>query len=54
MIHGRNRATVEALIEQATAAAGLEDAPRAVLFSRRQFKQRGARYGRPRAIQGAA
>jgi DNA-binding Lrp family transcriptional regulator len=54
MIHGRNRATVEALIEQATAAAGLEDAPRAVLFSRRQFKQRGARYGRPRAIQGTA
>jgi DNA-binding Lrp family transcriptional regulator len=44
MIHGRDRGTVEALIDQADAAAGLGALPRAVLFSRRQFKQRGARY----------
>jgi DNA-binding Lrp family transcriptional regulator len=44
MIHGRDRATVEALIDQASAAAELGELPRAVLFSRRQFKQRGARY----------
>ena len=45
MIHGRDRAAVEALIEQATQHAGIADRPRAVLFSRRRFKQRGARYG---------
>jgi hypothetical protein len=44
MIHGLDRATVEALVSQASAAAGLEDLPKAVLFSRRRFKQRGARY----------
>ena len=44
MIHGRDRGAVEALVDQASAAAGLEDLPRAVLFSRRAFKQRGARY----------
>jgi DNA-binding Lrp family transcriptional regulator len=44
MIHGRERGAVETLVEQASAAAGLEDLPRAVLFSRRRFKQRGARY----------
>ena len=44
MIHGRDRDAVEALVEQASAAAGLEGLPRTVLFSRRRFKQRGARY----------
>jgi siroheme decarboxylase len=44
MIHGRDRAAVETLVAQASAAAGLEDLRRAVLFSRRRFKQRGARY----------
>jgi DNA-binding Lrp family transcriptional regulator len=44
MIHGKDRARVEALIEEATAAAGLEGMARAILFSRRCFKQRGARY----------
>ena len=47
MIHGRDRATVEALVDQASAAAGLGALPRAVLFSRREFKQRGARYVPP-------
>jgi DNA-binding Lrp family transcriptional regulator len=44
MIHGRERATVEAQAEEASRAAGLTGCPRAILFSRRRFKQRGARY----------
>jgi len=44
MIHGRDRSQVEAQIEQATAASGLQGMPRAVLFSKRRFKQRGARF----------
>jgi DNA-binding Lrp family transcriptional regulator len=44
MIHGRERGAVEDLVETASAAAGLNGLPRAVLFSRRRFKQRGARY----------
>jgi siroheme decarboxylase len=47
MIHGKDRSAVLAQIETATVAAGLEGYPRAVLFSRRRFKQRGARYGFP-------
>jgi DNA-binding Lrp family transcriptional regulator len=46
MIHGRDRATVEALAEEAAATAGAADCPRSVLFSTRQFKQRGARYAK--------
>lgn len=46
MIHGRDRAAVERLVDQATEAAGLIGRPRAILFSHRRFKQRGARYGR--------
>ena len=46
MIHGRDRATVERLVERAMEAVGLAAAPRAILFSRRRFKQRGARYAR--------
>lgn len=45
MVHGRDRQAVTALVEQVSTQAGLADAPRAVLFSRRRFKQRGARYG---------
>ena len=48
MIHGRDRAAVETLIERATRHAGLADRPREILFSRRCFKQRGARYGAAR------
>jgi DNA-binding Lrp family transcriptional regulator len=48
MIHGRERGAVEALVETASVAAGLEGLPRAVLFSRRRFKQRGARYAQER------
>ncbi len=44
MIHGTNREEVAAHIGALTQRAGLERCPRAVLFSRRCFKQRGARY----------
>ena len=44
MIHGRDRAKVGALVEEASSAAGLEGLPREILFSRKRFKQRGARY----------
>ena len=44
MIHGRDRASVEAQIEHANQAIGLSDLASAVLFSGRRFKQRGARY----------
>jgi DNA-binding Lrp family transcriptional regulator len=54
MVHGRERAQVLAQVESATAAAGLQAAPRAVLFSRRRFTQRGARYfGSPQELQHA-
>ncbi len=44
MIFGRDRHAVGQWIDEATAAAGLEGLPRAVLFGGRRFKQRGARY----------
>lgn len=44
MVHGRDRAAVEATVDRITQEAGLAGLPRAVLFSRRRFKQRGARY----------
>ena len=53
MIHGRNRDSVTALIEKATQEAGLTGLRNAVLFSRRRFKQRGARYG-ARALESTA
>ena len=55
MVHGRDRAAVEATVERITRDAGLAEAPRAVLFSRRRFKQRGARYAatEPRAPERA-
>ncbi len=45
MIHGKDRETVLAQIERLRREAGLTAIPHAVLFSRRRFKQRGARYG---------
>lgn len=44
MLHGRDRAEVETRIAMLTARHGLARYPHAVLFSRRAFKQRGARY----------
>lgn len=49
MIHGRDRGAVLTLVDKASEAAGLTGLPRAVLFSQRCFKQRGARYGAPAA-----
>lgn len=43
MIHGKDRRAVEARIEAITRAADLGAVPQAVLFSRRCFKQTGAR-----------
>jgi siroheme decarboxylase len=45
MIHGRDREAVLRVVDRAAAAAGLASVPRAVLFSGRRFKQRGAAFG---------
>lgn len=45
MIHGRDRGEVERRIRTLLDAAGLASMPHAVLFSRKRYKQRGARYG---------
>jgi len=45
MLHGRARDEVEVAIEGVAREAGLAGYPRQVLFSRRCFTQRGARYG---------
>ncbi len=44
MVHGQARGDVEQRVEEISAEQGLSDLPRAVLFSRRRFKQTGARY----------
>jgi len=44
MIHGKDRATVLAQLEQLDDACGLAAFERQILFSRRCFKQRGAVY----------
>jgi len=44
MIHGRDRANVETQVATLAADLGLAQIPRAVLFSTRCFKQRGAHY----------
>lgn len=44
MIHGRDRKSVEALVEEATEKAGAAELRRSILFSSRRFKQCGARY----------
>ncbi|MCB2052793.1 MAG: AsnC family protein [Geminicoccaceae bacterium] len=54
MIHGKDRAVVEAQADQATRTAGLSGCARAVLFSRRRFKQRGARHAALRLLEGAS
>jgi len=46
MIHGRDRKTVRRAIASVGIDCGLADMPQATLFSRRRFKQRGARYTR--------
>lgn len=54
MIHGRERAEVERQVEIAARHCGLHDAARELLFSKRAFKQRGARYGGAQRRKGAA
>lgn len=44
MIHGQDRETVLEQIARIRRLHGLEPCPYSVLFSRRRFKQRGARY----------
>jgi DNA-binding Lrp family transcriptional regulator len=44
MVHGRDRAQVELQVADMAAWHGLDRYASAVLFSRRRFKQRGARY----------
>lgn len=44
MIHGQRREDVERRLAAIRAAHGLDDLPHALLFSRRRFKQTGARY----------
>jgi DNA-binding Lrp family transcriptional regulator len=44
MIHGRDRDAVEAQVADLADRAGLAGHPHALLFSRRRFKQSGARY----------
>lgn len=44
MIHGKSRAVVLARVRELARALGLEHVPHTPLFSRRRFKQRGARY----------
>ncbi len=44
MIHGKNRPEVEARVHTLVSDAGLHDISRALLFSTRRFKQRGAHY----------
>lgn len=51
MVHGRERDSVQALVDSALAASGADRLPHATLFSIRRFKQTGGRYfaGAPRA-----
>jgi DNA-binding Lrp family transcriptional regulator len=52
MLHGRDRATVENRLAELAAVHGLTRFPSAVLFSRRAFKQCGARYAQePRGTE---
>jgi len=47
MVHGRDRATVRARVAALSAETALESLPHDILFSRRRFKQCGARYEAP-------
>lgn len=52
MIHGRSRERVLGHVEELVQRCGLGEIPRAVLFSRRRFKQRGAWYAPDAAAPG--
>ncbi len=50
MIHGRDRAAVLSHVDRLIGKLDLHDVAHEILFSRRRFKQRGARYGTEKAI----
>ena len=54
MLHGRDRPTVETRLAELATAYRLDRHPSAVLFSRRAFKQCGARYGHASVAAGTA
>jgi DNA-binding Lrp family transcriptional regulator len=54
MIHGRNRESVLARVEQIKQNLGLHRVEAAVLFSGRRYKQRGARYASEPTATGPA
>ena len=52
MIHGKDRESVLARIDDIRQLLQLEDTPHAVLFSNKRYKQRGARYLYPNTAPG--
>ena len=44
MIHGHDRESVQKNLHEMITSCGWRDIPHAILFSKRRFKQRGARY----------
>jgi DNA-binding Lrp family transcriptional regulator len=54
MIHGQDRREVRALVDDLVGDLDLRGLRHEILFSRRRFKQRGARYAAPRESLGAA
>jgi siroheme decarboxylase len=52
MIHGREREEVDARLDAIAAHAGLARHPHARLFSRTEFKQRGARHFETAVVDG--
>lgn len=53
MIHGQDREAVLEKFQLIIESCGLQDTPKAVLFSRRRFKQRGAIYRPQRKVEVA-
>lgn len=51
MVHGRDRATVAAMVDEMAAREGVGHYRHEVLFSLRRFKQCGARYGARQAAE---
>ena len=54
MIHGRDREVVLSQVDKLVEECGLGDIEKAVLFSGRRFKQRGARYTKSRKKEPVA
>ena len=53
MVHGRDREQVKQRVEEIIEACGLQHINHTILFSKRRFKQRGARYASPAINQPA-